>query len=528
MSELDHPVGTTLRGGYRVINVLRGGMGVVYICHQEATDQLYAVKTVRFDGAESDVEVRLARFGSEVNHWIRISRESRCDRIVTALAFDADERLLILEFVDGLPISGLVRKGRPVHPRHWLDWARDIAVGMRELHAAFRLIHRDLKPANVLVSRKDLTAKVTDLGIGKVLRPEDGTHTLIGTPKFMAPECFHGRADFRSDIWAYGATLHWMATLEHATPLDGPIESGRPLPPPVVRLLEKCLQRDPEARWQTFDEILASLDSIVDLSEFPVDEGEYAFCEVHRFHSPRPLSDDPEEEPCLFCAQARRLDEQITWRGTAATDDSQPSAEASSASAADESATRSVFLRGALGKEQRIEVLPGSEPTRVPWHRRRGVRLGFAALLLVGLAAAGWGFFEWWRGRQPVRRDLGGQAESRGTGGDTHRMGRVGENGVGENGGTVAATGHCHIAGGCEHAAASTDAYEAYRDKYRARNGGRDLPDWKPHLCEEHSPVVCQQCSRRYPDDRELLKSGDERCDSCGGSDFEVEAPADP
>ncbi len=498
----DHPVGATLRGGYRVIDVLRGGMGVVYICHQEATDQLYAVKTVRFDGAPDDVQGRLTRFGSEVNHWIRISRESTCDKIVTALAFDADERLLILEFIDGLPLSSLVRPGQVLHPRHFIDWARDIATAMHELHSRFRLIHRDLKPANVLVERKDLTAKVTDLGIGKVLEGADKTHTLIGTPKFMAPECFTGRASFRSDVYSYGATLFWMLTLEHAVALEGTLEEVPGSVPPRMRsLIEQCLQRDPEKRPESFDEVLRALSEVEDLAAFSFDADAYRFCETHGFHSPLPTEGDEEgEASCLFCVRQAELDRQITSTVHGSQVEAESSAtgtvERSDAEPRRPAATGTAFMKDALLKGPRVEAPPEKPPRKSP---RRAFLLGGAAVATV---AAGWYLASLWGGGNDVDPNGEGNGKSNGVGG-----GNGNGNGTTNGGGHAATDGTCAHPG-CDASVASSARFETFR----ASSPSAD--DWKSTHCPTHSPFVCPQCTRRHTE-AETVR-WDERCASCG------------
>src|SRR5690606_19994842 len=123
--------GDSLPGGYRVVDILRGGMGVVFICDQEATEQLWALKTFRPDGTPEETARLEQKFGDEVRNWVRISRERPRDHVVQALTFDAAHRLLILEFVDGLPLHRLGPPDCPIHPRHVIGWARDIAAGMR-------------------------------------------------------------------------------------------------------------------------------------------------------------------------------------------------------------------------------------------------------------------------------------------------------------------------------------------------------------------------------------------------------------
>ena len=107
MAQFD--IGDTLPGGYVVLDIKAGGMGVVYICHQTATDQDYAIKTVRLD-AGLDVETFLESFREEVYNWISISKKSRHENIVEALLYNEDEHWLFLEYVDGPGLHELCRQ----------------------------------------------------------------------------------------------------------------------------------------------------------------------------------------------------------------------------------------------------------------------------------------------------------------------------------------------------------------------------------------------------------------------------------
>ena len=139
----EYSIGETLPGGYLVLDIKAGGMGVVYICHQPATGQDYAIKTVRLD-VGVNAEEFLRRFREEVNNWIRISMEAHDPNIVEALLYNEDERWLFLQYIDGPHLHDLTSH-KPAHLSHVLSWARDIARGMDALHDQFSMVHRDLK-----------------------------------------------------------------------------------------------------------------------------------------------------------------------------------------------------------------------------------------------------------------------------------------------------------------------------------------------------------------------------------------------
>lgn len=314
-----HQVGDVLTGGYRVIDIKRGGMGVVYICHQPP-DRFYAVKTASFrpssGPADSEAEDQFFRyFRDEVDLWIRFSTESRHPNIVQALLYNDEEHLLFLEYVDGLSIHEAML-GRPVHPKYAHQWALGIARGMQHMHDEFRLVHRDLKPQNVLIRQQNLVPKISDMGIAKVLEEGGGGNTIIGTQGYRAPETWEGQTDFVSDIYSFGATLYAMLTggppKSQPSPFStykspDPAHVANPAcPESLSRLAAQCLQFLPRDRFPSFADVVRELEAVDDL-ESTVDESAYTFCEKHLFHTPRETSEDG----CLFCTQNQRHHDQL-------------------------------------------------------------------------------------------------------------------------------------------------------------------------------------------------------------------------
>ena len=303
-----YSIGQTLAGGYRVIDVKAGGMGVVYICHQSGTDQFYAIKTVKFQSAH-DSEELARRFRNEVFEWIKISNQRKHGNVVQALLYNQDERWLFLEYVDGLPMHQAMPKCAS-HLKHAFDWAMGIASGMDCLHREFSYIHRDLKPQNVMICAEDLVPKITDLGIGKVIQEGSSDHTLIGTPGYMAPETFQGQADFRSDIYAYGAVVYRMVAGEApfgrgAPSFDrlppAPSEKNPGVPEELDKLILRCLEPNPTRRFQSFEDILGGLDELPTIAETRTAQ-KYRFCQEHQFFSPM----SPKLSECLFCDHSSR------------------------------------------------------------------------------------------------------------------------------------------------------------------------------------------------------------------------------
>ena len=225
-------VGTLVDGRYRVeAEIGRGGMGVVYRCANiRLHDRPCALKVltagVGTGGAAMDQQ---ARFEREIQLVSRLT----CPH--TVQVFDSGTLpdhgpYIVMELLEGEPLDRLLLRG-PVPVDRALDVIAGVLAALAEAHGK-GIVHRDLKPANVFLvpTRGGVHPKVLDFGIAKTIDPEgvvDLTGSAaIGTPRFMAPEQFHGRpADARTDLYALGLLFY---TLLVGRP---PFSANDPLPP---------------------------------------------------------------------------------------------------------------------------------------------------------------------------------------------------------------------------------------------------------------------------------------------------------
>jgi serine/threonine protein kinase len=269
--------GATLAGRYRVITRLgRGGMSSVYLARHLMIDRLAAVKVLRADLSRDPVH--RDRFLREARAVNRIQHENVID--ITDYGETSEGLVyLVMEYVPGESLLAAIARG-PLALRRALDIARQIASGLARAHQ-MEVIHRDLKPDNVLLIPRDDRrdqVKLLDFGIAKLLDQPSLTLTnkVFGTPGYIAPEYATGGAITpRTDLYSLGVVLYEMVTgalpfeVEHLGELMLKHVMEAPIPPrarlssipePIERFVLRCLEKQPERRFQNAHELIEQID----------------------------------------------------------------------------------------------------------------------------------------------------------------------------------------------------------------------------------------------------------------------------
>jgi Tol biopolymer transport system component len=219
-----------------------GGMGAVYRARDSRLGRDVAIK-VSAD-LFSDRFEREARAVAQLNH----------PHICTL--HDVGPNYLVMELVEGETLGARLKKGA-LSIEQVLRYGAEISDALAAAHAK-GIVHRDLKPANIMIAKTGV--KVLDFGLAKA--PQDETITLtnavMGTPAYMAPEQRSGKeCDPRTDIFALGLVLYEMTTGRRAAQGEAPpLEQ---LPEKLAHVIERCLEQDPEDRWQSAKDITAEL-----------------------------------------------------------------------------------------------------------------------------------------------------------------------------------------------------------------------------------------------------------------------------
>jgi eukaryotic-like serine/threonine-protein kinase len=275
---------------YRLVEKIgEGGMGVVWKAVDTTLDREVAVKILP-ESLAADTE-RLQRFEREAKVLASLNHPN----VATVHGFhDADGvRFLVMELVSGETLEERLKRGRMAADEA-LPIARKIVEGIEYAHER-GIVHRDLKPANIKLTA-DGGVKVLDFGLAKAIAGDASSSgptstptvmptltsmgtvagMILGTAAYMSPEQARGGTiDRRADIWAFGAVLFEMLTGRRAfegdtvsdtlaSVLRAPMEwelLSAGTPPSVVRLLKRCLERDPKKRLRDIGEARIALDT---------------------------------------------------------------------------------------------------------------------------------------------------------------------------------------------------------------------------------------------------------------------------
>jgi Tol biopolymer transport system component len=255
-------------------------MGEVYKARDTRLDRTVAVKVLPEHIAKRE-DLR-AQFEREARAVASLNHPNICT--LHDIGDHAGASYMVMELIDGETLAERIAKGA-IPLEQALPLAAQIADALDRAHRA-GVTHRDVKPQNIMLTRNGV--KVLDFGLAKSAgaRPGPSEETLtkvlttegtvMGTPQYMAPEQFEGKeADARADIWAFGAVLYEMVTGQRAfqgksyASLVGAILAADPAPMAVKpftpawleRLVRRCLQKDPEDRYQSMRDIVLDLRS---------------------------------------------------------------------------------------------------------------------------------------------------------------------------------------------------------------------------------------------------------------------------
>jgi eukaryotic-like serine/threonine-protein kinase len=253
--------GQTL-GKYKIIAPLgSGGFGTVYLAQDTWIDKKVAIKVPHRQGLDFGELLREPRLLASVSH----------PNIVSITTAEKQDNLffIVMEYVQGETLENVIASQGGLDVNRTLDFTCQICNAVDHAHRQ-GVIHRDLRPANVLVTENDML-KVADFGTSRFLEIAAHGTTVIGSPPYMAPEQFHGKAVFASDLYSLGVTMYQMMTgvLPYEAPAPADLDrlmSGELVSPPRLKnpaipkaisdIVMRAMAPDVTARYQRASDLL--------------------------------------------------------------------------------------------------------------------------------------------------------------------------------------------------------------------------------------------------------------------------------
>lgn len=252
-------------GKYKILSTIgSGGFGTVFLAEDTWIDKRVALKVPHKQGLDFTELLREPRLLAALNH----------PNIVTILTAEKQDNVffIVMELVSGETLEAIIARNGAMDLSRALDYTCQIGNALDHAHRQ-GVLHRDLRPSNVLVADNGLV-KVADFGTSRFLEIAAHGTTIIGSPPYMAPEQFHGKAMFASDVYSLGVTMYQMLTgvLPYNTPSPSDLDRlvrGELVTPPRLKnpripkavndIVMHAMAPDVSHRYQRAGELLADI-----------------------------------------------------------------------------------------------------------------------------------------------------------------------------------------------------------------------------------------------------------------------------
>ncbi|MBX9670680.1 MAG: protein kinase [Candidatus Obscuribacterales bacterium] len=265
---------------YRILELIgQGGMSRVYRATHLLLSRTVAVKYINPKFVHDHKSVQ--RFQQEAKAAAALKHPNIC--AVNEFGMDEEGRpFLVMDFVDGISLSDVLKTQSPLTPEHALDIIEQVCQALVHAHG-YGVVHRDIKPGNIVLTRNlegREIVKLVDFGLARLTDPEGEkrqnltkTGEVLGTPYYMSPEqCIGRKVDVRSDLYSVGCVFFELLTgrppFQHdntVMTLMAHVNEAPPVLPDnlhsalLSRIVERCLKKDPDNRFQTSSELLREI-----------------------------------------------------------------------------------------------------------------------------------------------------------------------------------------------------------------------------------------------------------------------------
>jgi WD40 repeat protein/serine/threonine protein kinase len=272
----DNPVlPFTKLGHYEIVaRIGQGGMGDVYKGYERALDRFVAIKVLPAELARSDDFVR--RFRAEATAAAKLIHPNIIQ--IYYIGEESGHHFFAMQYVEGESLADLLSRKEKLSVDETLAIVEQALSGLAAAHKQ-GLVHRDVKPGNILLDREHRRALLADFGLVKLLEASATGHTatgvIMGTVDYISPEQGRGQTvDGRSDLYSFGVLLYRMLSGRLPFEADNPtalifqhVYEQPPalsqivpeIPAPLTRVIDRLMQKSPDHRHQTAEEVLADL-----------------------------------------------------------------------------------------------------------------------------------------------------------------------------------------------------------------------------------------------------------------------------
>ena len=252
-------------GKYKIFSTLgSGGFGTVYLAEDTWIDKKVALKVPHKQNLDFGELLREPRLLASLNH----------PNIVTIVTAEKQQNVffIVMEFVPGDTLESIIARDGALDLQRALDFTCQMCNAVDHAHR-HGVLHRDLRPSNVMVTDNGMV-KVADFGTSRFLEIAAHGTTVIGSPQYMAPEQFQGKAVFASDLYSIGVTMYQMltGTMPYDTPsptdldrlkrgelVTAPRLRNPKIPKAVSGVVMKAMAPDIPARYQRASDLLDDL-----------------------------------------------------------------------------------------------------------------------------------------------------------------------------------------------------------------------------------------------------------------------------
>lgn len=265
-------IGSLVDNKYRVLDVVgSGGMSTVYLARNEKANKSWAIKEVLKQGQE-DLEIKKNSLIAETEMLKKLNHPN-LPAIIDVIETD-DTFLVVMDYIEGNDLGEIINEFGAQSQDKVIEWAKQVCDVLSYLHTRNPvIIYRDLKPANIML-KPDGNITLIDFGTAREAEIKDVANTVsLGTRGYAAPEQFGdgARADARTDIYCFGATIYHLVTGH--SPAEEPyiIQPIREINPQLSGGLEKiilkCTMADPAQRYQDCEELMYDLEHYQEIDD---------------------------------------------------------------------------------------------------------------------------------------------------------------------------------------------------------------------------------------------------------------------